>query len=258
LDRGPVPAIRSLPRCFIDGIELGAESVILPPDEQKKIRQVLRLNAGDWIAVLPGNGEIWACQLDPGASATVCERHLLPNPAKRRITLAQGLPRPEKLEEVIRMGTEVGVDSFLIFPSDRSIVKWDERKVQERLKRLRTIAREASEVCLRPYVPTVEFVKSLGEILSLCDRFERNRRSSCHLISKAHQTGGTRGNTRDRTGGRLVASRGCPNRNKSRNDGEVNLPSRYSCNMCLRCRSVIQRLAHVVNNWLLDIVKQHQ
>jgi len=166
LDRGIVPAIRSLPRCFIDGIAHGANSVTLPPDEQKKIRQVLRLNAGDWIAVLPGNGEIWACQLDDGASATVCERYPLPNPAKRKITLAQGLPRPEKLEEVVRMGTEVGVDSFLIFPSDRSIVKWDERKVQDRLQRLRTIAREASEVCLRPYVPTVNFVKSLGEILS--------------------------------------------------------------------------------------------
>lgn len=165
MDRGPIPAVRSLPRFFVDGIESGADVVELPKDEVRKIRQVLRLDTGDWIAVLPGNGEIWSCQLE-SSEAVVRERHRLPNPAKRKVILAQALPRPEKLEEVVRMGTEVGVDAFLVFPSDRSVVRWDEKKKADRLKRLRTIAREASEVCLRPYVPTVNFVNSLTEVLT--------------------------------------------------------------------------------------------
>ncbi|WP_353805892.1 16S rRNA (uracil(1498)-N(3))-methyltransferase, partial [Acinetobacter baumannii] len=43
------------------------------------------------------------------------------------------------------MGSELGVARFVIFPSERTVVRWDDKKREARLRRLRAIAREAAD-----------------------------------------------------------------------------------------------------------------
>jgi 16S rRNA (uracil1498-N3)-methyltransferase len=119
--------------------------------------------------VLPNDGRLLRCEFD-GREATVLAIETLHTEPKRKILLAQALPKPDKLDEVIRLGTEIGVASFLIFPSERSVVRWDAAKLQDRLRRLRTIAREAAEVSFRARLPEVDVVSSLNELLA---RFPR-------------------------------------------------------------------------------------
>lgn len=164
MDRGNVPPLRSLPRVFLDGLDPSAAEFDLPKSELKKLRDVLRLKAGAEIAVLPGDGTLWRCSL----GETTATRHsveILVSESRLRVTLAQAMPRAEKLEEVIRMGTEIGVSSFLIFDSDRTQVHWDERKKVDRLVRLQTIARESAEQSFRAVLPTVAFVAGLNSVL---------------------------------------------------------------------------------------------
>jgi|GEM_PF-56466 len=83
----------------------------------------------------------------------------------RPVTLALGLAKPEKIEESIRMATEIGVSAVRLFASDRSVTRWDEGKRDAKLVRLRRIAQEAAEVCFRTRLPEISFAKDLAQVL---------------------------------------------------------------------------------------------
>ncbi|MCG9894019.1 MAG: 16S rRNA (uracil(1498)-N(3))-methyltransferase [Fimbriimonadaceae bacterium] len=163
----PVPPLRSLPRSFVLGLpDPAPDAFELPRDELGKIRNVLRLGNGDQIAVLPGDGRLLRCELQGHDAVVLAVEHPDTEPV-RRLTLGLALPKPERLEESIRMATEIGVQEFLVFPTERSVVRWDEAKRENRLKRLRTIVREAAEQCFRTHLPTVAFHSSLRAVLEI-------------------------------------------------------------------------------------------
>ncbi len=165
MDRSNLPPLRSLPRIFVPGVTIELGLMELPEAELHKLRHVLRLGTGASFLVLPGDGSMWLGQLS-GRDANILERCPDPPSAARSVRLAIGLPKPESLEEVVRMGTELGVDHFTIFTARRSVPKWDEKKWAARLTRLATIAREAAEVCFRGKLPTFQVLGSLKETLS--------------------------------------------------------------------------------------------
>lgn len=82
------------------------------------------------------------------------------------VTILQSLPKGNKLELIIQKGTELGATRFILFQSERSIVKWDERKTNNRLQRYRKIAKEASEQSKRNVIPTVDYVANINEFLN--------------------------------------------------------------------------------------------
>lgn len=165
MDRGTVPPLRSLPRCFVLGLEPDEEVIELPTEEIDKFRKVLRLGTGDEVAVLPNDGvSVWRCRLD-GRRAVVEERVQESNEAQNPVILAQALPKPDKLDEVVRMGTEMGVQEFWLFPTERTVVRWDAKKTEDRIRRLEKIAREAAEVSFRTRLPRIKLLKGLDEAL---------------------------------------------------------------------------------------------
>lgn len=138
----------------------------LPKEEVDKLRKVLRLGAGALIVLLAGDGRVFRATFT-GQDAELTASEKVETEATKLVTLAQALPKPDKLDEVIRMGTEMGVSRFILFPSERSVVKWDKAKVEDRLRRLRAIAREAAEVSFRTLVPEIQLVGSLQDLLEL-------------------------------------------------------------------------------------------
>lgn len=164
MGRSDLPALRSLPRLFLPGIDLEVGRWELPPHELKKLRNVLRMKSGDQVAVLPNDGTILRCQLEGHDVVLMQHEGAGPGPS-REVTLALGLPKPEKLDEVVRMATEMGIAKFILFPSDRTVVKWTAEKFGQRLRRLATIAQEAAEVCGRGKLPGFAAVKNLEAVL---------------------------------------------------------------------------------------------
>ena len=61
------------------------------------------------------------------------------------VTVAQSLPKGDKMELVIQKGTEIGAPAFLPFQSERMIVQYDGKKEAKRLERWGKIAKEAAE-----------------------------------------------------------------------------------------------------------------
>lgn len=155
--------VRSLPRVFVPGASPDAP-IDLPKEEVDKLRKVLRLSAGAEIAVLPNDGTLIRCEFRNHEA--IPQEVVHPNSESRlRLTVAQALPKGDKLDEIVRAGTEIGVAHFTLFPSERTVVRWDEKKTVDRLHRLETIAREAAEVSFRTVLPTFSLAKDLAEVL---------------------------------------------------------------------------------------------
>lgn len=155
--------LRALPRVFVLGATPN-EPIDLPSEEVEKLRKVLRLSAGAEIAVLPNDGTIIRCEFS-GRAAIPKSVETPDVEAKIDLTIAQSLPKGDKIDEIVRACTEIGVSRFLLFPSERTIVQWDQKKVANRLTRLAAIAREAAEVSFRTRLPEIRYCSGLKEIL---------------------------------------------------------------------------------------------
>ncbi len=160
--KGLLP-IRALPRVFVPGAS-PEDAIELPQEEIDKIRKVLRLSTGAEIGVLPNDGSLIRCRFE-GRDATPLEQVWPSTESPLRLTVAQALPRGDKLDEIIRACTEIGVAQFVLFPSERTVVKWDAKKTGERIRRLETIAREACEMCFRTLLPTFRLFPDLKSVL---------------------------------------------------------------------------------------------
>ena len=157
-------SIRALPRIFIPGIEMGAPFEI-PKAEYDKLHTVLRLRSGAEIGVMPNDGTFWACRMD-GKLGVPLVQHRPQTEPELFITVAQALPKGDRLDDIIRSCTEIGASRFILFTGARSVVKWDEKKVEDKMRRIQALARESAELAFRMRIPTVEFRSNLNEILT--------------------------------------------------------------------------------------------
>src|SRR5579862_7890821 len=146
-----VTTLRAIPRAFVPGAT-ATEPFELPTEELAKFRKVLRMATGDTIAVLPNDGSLITCRLE-GRRAVPLDVFYPETEAPVRVTVAQALPKGDKLDEIIRGCTEIGVADFILFHSERTVVRWDEEKLAARVKRLEAIARESAEVSFRVRLP---------------------------------------------------------------------------------------------------------
>jgi 16S rRNA (uracil1498-N3)-methyltransferase len=152
-----------LPRVFIPEAST-EEPIELPREEVEKLRKVLRLSEGSPIAVLPNNGSLIRCEFR-ARQAHPQSVEWPGTEAKRRVTIIQALPKADKLDTIVRQCTEIGVAAFIFFPAERSIVRWDEKKTTDRIRRLEAIVREAAEQSFRCMLPTIGVRKSLADVL---------------------------------------------------------------------------------------------
>ena len=86
----------------------------------------------------------------------------------------------DKTELVVQKATELGVAEIGVFTSRYSSAYMHENKVQ----RLRKVAREAAKQCLRATVPTVEYYPDLAAALASCGGFP-NKLFACEFAQKS-------------------------------------------------------------------------
>lgn len=86
------------------------------------------------------------------------------NESPIKINLFQGLPKSDKLELIIQKAVELGVDQISPFSSSRTIVKWDVKKAEKKLKRYEEISHAAAKQSKRGYIPKVNDVIKFEDI----------------------------------------------------------------------------------------------
>jgi 16S rRNA (uracil1498-N3)-methyltransferase len=83
------------------------------------------------------------------------------------ISIGFALTKGDKPELAVQKLTELGVDHILLFPSARSVVRWDEARSEANVERLRRVAESAVCQSRRAWSPTVTFLPSYSSVVLL-------------------------------------------------------------------------------------------
>ncbi|HCF89983.1 MAG TPA: 16S rRNA (uracil(1498)-N(3))-methyltransferase [Firmicutes bacterium] len=162
----------SLARFFIDQSQISGDSVAITGADAHHLRDVLRLKPGDVITVLDGANREYCVRLDTvdsgHAEGSILSNCLRQTEPRALLTLAQCLPKGDKMELVLQKGTEIGYTAFIPVVSERSIVKLDADRAAKKGERWRKIVQSAAEQSGRARLPEVH---SLHSWQQLCDRF---------------------------------------------------------------------------------------
>lgn len=144
-----------LPR-FLAAIDAASGTARLDADEARHLSQVLRLGAGDEVAVFDGAGREFRGRVEhlarDGAAVRLIEEHdPAPEPSVR-VTLAQAALKGEKMDEVVRDATMMGVAAIEPLVTEHTIAHLRPGSAPERWRR---IAIASAKQCRRAVVPRV-------------------------------------------------------------------------------------------------------
>ncbi len=169
----------TIPRIhFPSKLEPGDE-IELGESESHYLRDVLRLKKGDRITLFGSPDFEYAAEIatDSNAGSKTFSKQVkvkalekLARPARQiqeapMITLAQSLPKTDKMDLIVQKATELGAHRIEPFVSSRSIPVLGPEKAKQRRERWQKIALEAARQCRRPDVPEVAPVATFREVL---------------------------------------------------------------------------------------------
>lgn len=135
-------------------------------DEAHHLARVLRLAIGDTVLALDGRGQELTVRLTAvsarGAEGEIVERKAVRTESPLHVTLAQGIPKGNKMEMIIRMATELGVAAVVPLITARTVPREDPGAWAARAARWRRVATEGAKQSGRGVVPDVPTALRLG------------------------------------------------------------------------------------------------
>lgn len=162
-------------RYFLDTSLDKDGKAMIQGEDGKHIVKVMRMDVGDRIIAV-SNGEAFISKIielvSDGVLITREEGPLASNEMPVKVTIACGLPKGDKLDLIVQKGTELGMKAVIPFEAERSIVKWDSKKGDKKVERLRKIAKEAAEQCHRTVIPEVKAPLSFKKLLEAAEIYD--------------------------------------------------------------------------------------
>ncbi len=152
-------------RLFLPSEKLAGEKIIIAGEEARYLSLVLRLKPGEQITVFDGSGYRYICNVLQVHKKEVVVEKIKKEPYSAEspvsITLAQGLPKSDKMDLIVRKSTELGVNKIIPLVTERSQIRHTDK-----VERWRKIALSASQQCGREKIPEIEEVMGIEEFLS--------------------------------------------------------------------------------------------
>ena len=157
-------------------VALGGDEFELDADLAKKVVKVLRMTPGETFIAFNGFGREWDCTLTSiesegkaRARAVVLNERDVENVRHVHISIAQAIPKGDKMDFVLQKGTELGVMEFWPFEAERSVARLsydeDAERATARAMRWRRIVEGAAAQCGRADVPLVHAISDLSTVI---------------------------------------------------------------------------------------------
>lgn len=165
---------------FVPPENIHGSSIIIDGNDVNHIKNVLRMQAGEEIAVSNGiDGKEYRCGIVSLSDSRIeCELRFIKEDGVElpsKIYLFQGFPKGDKMELIVQKAVELGVYEIIPVFMKRSIVKLDAKKATSRVNRYQIIAEAAAKQSKRAIIPNVhecmtmkqaaEYAKELDVIL---------------------------------------------------------------------------------------------
>src|SRR3954468_3966479 len=157
-----------LPRSLA-AIDPASATAHLDGDEARHLSQVLRLGPGAEVAVFDGGGREFRARVEQisrdGASLRLLDEHVSAPEPSVRVTLAQAALKGEKMDDVVRDATMMGVAAIEPLVTRHTAAHLKAGRAPERWRR---IAIASAKQCRRAVVPRI------GEGTALADWLARD------------------------------------------------------------------------------------
>ena len=174
-----------MPKFFVNQAIEG--SVVLTGQTAAHIAKSLRMKVGEEVVLCDGKGFDYGCVIESISKDAVTLTCAFKTPSESeadiKIEIYQGVPKGDKLSEVVRRCTELGVAAFHPVMMARTVVKPDEKSAAKKRERLQKIAAEAAEQSRRGIIPEVYAFEGYESAL---------RHNSCEKTILFYEKGGKR------------------------------------------------------------------
>lgn len=155
-------------KLFVDFIPEG--TVTLNEEQSRHIAKALRMKVGDMLTLCAGNGKDYGCIIEStvgsGVTLSVCYEQVSNSEPSVKVTLYQGVPKGDKLEDIIQKCTELGVSKIQSVLTHRSVSRPNEKSAEKKLARYRKIALEAAQQSGRGIVPEIKPMTNLEKAVA--------------------------------------------------------------------------------------------
>lgn len=141
-------------------------ALVLGEASSRHVR-VLRLRPGDPVVLFDGKGRAATARLESVSPEVLCQAEpaVASETSRARIVLLLAIPKGSKLDDCVRMATELGVDEIALMQTERTVPRWDRERARSRVERLTRIAGEAAAQCERDDIPIVHAPRPLSSWL---------------------------------------------------------------------------------------------
>ncbi len=165
-------------RFYVNREKISGNMIEITGSDVNHIKNVLRLNAGDWIIACNGAGTDYVSRISEikgdAISLTVEKVQDTDTELKCRVVLFQGIPKKDKMEFIIQKAVELGVNEIVPVVMSRCVVKLDEEKADKKRKRWQSISEAAAKQSGRGIIPSVNKPVSLFEAFDIAAGLEYN------------------------------------------------------------------------------------
>jgi 16S rRNA (uracil1498-N3)-methyltransferase len=164
----------SMRRFFIAPKRAENDTIVITGSDVRHIRDVLRMKAGDKIIAVDGSSSELTVVLtqikEEEIIGKIEKRDTLVKEPGVRITLAQSVPKADKMELIIKMCTELGVWEIIPVTSERVVVQGD---LSRKIERWQRISEEAAKQSGRTIVPAIRPAEGLSTLFARLEEWDK-------------------------------------------------------------------------------------
>jgi 16S rRNA (uracil1498-N3)-methyltransferase len=149
-----------VPRFYAPDFDPAARDVTLGKDESHHLTRVLRLRAGDEVSIFDGRGHECAARVDQIGpnTTTLTILHAIPSPPPPPVSvvLVQAVLKGDKMDDVVRDATMVGVAAIVPLVTERSLVSVSTLTKGRAVDRWTRVAIASAKQCGRAHLPGID------------------------------------------------------------------------------------------------------
>jgi 16S rRNA (uracil1498-N3)-methyltransferase len=161
-------------RFFVEGVHVLGESVAFAADDARKIATVLRGRSGDRVQVIDSAGSAFSASIDVSGNAVVATLDERIERGTResavRVTVAQAIPKGQKMDLIVEKATELGVAAIVPLRSERVV---GERTGDHKIERWQRLAKTAAQQCGRSVIPAVAPIADWPALIATFGDYDR-------------------------------------------------------------------------------------
>ena len=162
---------------FVEPSQIQGNRIVITGSDVNHIKNVLRMKAGDEIAVSNGmDGKEYRCGIEAFTEdEIVCGLRFVKEDGVElpsKIYLFQGLPKADKMELIIQKAVELGAYEVIPVSAKRCVVRLDEKKAAGKISRWQGIAEAAAKQSKRAVIPRVHSVLSMKEAIAYAQNMD--------------------------------------------------------------------------------------